>query len=359
MKFTITADALADAASFASKAISPRPPVPVLSGLLIEAQEGGLRISGFDYEKSARTQVAAEVTTPGTVLLQGRMFTDIIRKFGKKNVTVTVDDKKATLMAGSAVFTMHAMPVSEFPPMPDLPTIAGTVDGNLFAAAVGQVIGAAATDDTLPILTAVQLVTEGDTLTMRTTDRYRLAEVTIPWKTSGADLSALVPAKWLNDAVKTLAGEATILADGNLVGIRTGNRATTTTLIDGDYPKIKALFPEKHHTEITVDRAEFADVLGRVALVAERQTPVKLTAADGVMTVDAGTGEDAQGRETLPCTIDGNNVTVAINPAYLAWSLNTTPSTEIVLGFQENLGKPVHVTGHDGLGQLLMPVRMP
>jgi DNA polymerase-3 subunit beta len=88
MKFTITADALADAAGFAAKAISARPPVPVLSGLLIEAQQGGLRISGFDYERSARTQVAADVTDPGTVLLQGKMFTDIIRKFGKKLVTV-------------------------------------------------------------------------------------------------------------------------------------------------------------------------------------------------------------------------------------------------------------------------------
>src|SRR6478735_8974740 len=102
MKFTLTADALADAAAYASKGISPRPPVPVLSGLLIEAQQGGLRISGFDYEKSARTQVAADVTEPGTVLLQGRMFTDIIRKFGRKTVTVSVDERRATLTSGSA-----------------------------------------------------------------------------------------------------------------------------------------------------------------------------------------------------------------------------------------------------------------
>lgn len=358
MKFTLTADALADAAAFASKGISPRPPVPVLSGLLIEAQEGGLRISGFDYEKSARTQVAAEVTTPGTVLLQGKMFTDIIRKFGKKAVTVTVDGNKATLTAGSAVFTMNAMPVSEFPPMPPLPAAVGTVDGDVFAAAVGQVIGATSTDDTIKVLTGVHIVSDGDELTFRTTDRYRLAEAVIPWRPTGDDIDVLVPGKWLGDLVKTLAGEASILSDGNLIGIRTGNRATTSIKLDGDFPKIKALFPDKSHTDITVDRAQFADVLARVSLVAERNTPVRLTACDGELIVEAGTGEDAQGRETLPCEIDGTDVVVAVNPLYLAWSLAVSPAAKTTLEFQENLGKPVLLSGHDGLRHLIMPVKL-
>ena len=358
MKFTLTADALADAAGFASKGISARPAVPVLSGLLIEAQQGGLRLSGFDYERSARTQVAAEVIEPGTALLPGRMFTDIIRKFGKKTVTVEVDERRAILKAGSAVFNMAAMPVSEFPAMPDLPPVIGKIDGDVLAAAVGQVIGAASTDDTLPILTAVQIVSEGDSLTMRTTDRYRLAEVVIPWSPAADDISILVRGSWLADVVKTLAGESSILADGNLIGVRTGNRATTSLMIDGDYPKIKSLFPDSSATEITVDRGELADVLSRVSLVAERNTPVRITTKDGSMVIDAGTGEDAQGEETIPCEVSGTDVVVAFNPAYLAWSLSVTPAEEITLGFQENTAKPALVTGHDGLRHLLMPVRV-
>ncbi|UUG70033.1 DNA polymerase III sliding clamp beta [Arthrobacter phage Zucker] len=356
MKFTITADALADAAGFAAKGISARPANPILSGLLIEAVPTGLRISGFDYEKSARTQVAAEVAEPGTVLLQGKMFTDIIRKFGKKAVTVAVDGNKAKLTSGSAVFTMHAMPVPEFPPMPDLPAIAGTVDGDAFAAAVSQIIGAAATDDSVAILMNVQLVTEGDLLTMRTTDRYRLAEVEIPWKSASADLQLILPAPWLQATVKTLAGEASILASESIVGIRSGNRATTTTVVDGDYPKIKTLFPDTTQTTITVDRAELADVIGRVALVAERNTPVRISTSKGTMTVEAGTGEDAQGQESITCEVDGEDVTVALNPGYLAWSLSVTPAAEIKLGVQGV--KPMLITGHEGLRQLLMPVRL-
>ena len=356
MKFTITADALADAAGFAAKAISNRPPVPVLSGLLIEAQQGGLRISGFDYEKSARTQVAAEVETPGNVLLQGKMFADIIRKFGKKPVTIEVNGSKATLKSGSALFTMQTMPVAEFPPMPDLPPVAGTVDGDAFAAAVGQIIGAASTDDSVAILMNVQLITEGDTLTLRATDRYRLADVEIPWKSAGADLELILPAPWLQAAVKTMAGDASILASESIVGIRTGNRATTSNVVDGDFPKIKTLFPASTPSTVTVNRQALADVLGRVSLVAERNTPVRIETKDGTMTVEAGTGEDAQGQESLPCAVDGDDVVSAFNPGYLAWSLAATPSEEVDLGFQGP--KPMLITGHEGLRHLLMPVRL-
>ena len=358
MKFTLTADALADAAAYASKGLSPRPPVPVLSGLLIEAVPTGLRISGFDYEKSARTQVAAEVTEPGAALLQGKMFTDIIRKFGKKTVTIEVDERQAILRAGTAEFNMRPMPVKEFPPMPDLPAAVGKVDGDVFAAAVGQIIGAASTDDSFPMLKGVQVVSEGSDLVLRSTDRYRLAEVVIPWEPAGDDIDLLVRASWLADVVKTLAGEATILAADNIVGIRTGNRATTSLVMDGDFPKIKALFPSATETEVTVDRGQLADVLARVSLVAERNTPVRLTVEDGEMTMDAGTGEDAQGRETLPCAVNGSDVQVAVNPGYLAWSLSVSPATEAILGFQENRGKPMLLSGHDGLRHLIMPVKL-
>jgi len=358
MKFSLTADALADAAQFASKGINPRPPVPILSGLLIEAQTGGLRISGFDYEKSARTQVATDVSEPGTVLLTARLFTDIIRKFGKKVVTVTVDERIATLTAGSAVFTMAAMPVTEFPPMPDLPASAGTVDGDILAAAVAQVIGAASTDDTLPVLTGVKIVSTGPELTLLTTDRYRLATATIPWSPAGDDISVLVRGSWLADAAKSIAGETQILTDENIIGVRSGNRATTATILDLEYPRIQSLFPASNETEIVVDRAELAAVVGRVGLVAEKNAPLRIAACAGEMIIDAGSGDTATGRETIPCEIDGTDVTVAVNPAYLAWSLSVTPAERVTLGFQENRGKPVMITGHDGLAHLVMPVKL-
>ncbi len=358
MKFSIPANALADAAGYAAKGINPRPPMPILSGLLIEAVAGTLRISGFDYDKSARTSVAADIHADGNVLLPGKMFTDIIRKFGKKTVTVEVDGSTATLTAGSAVFRIGTMPVADFPPMPGLPSAAGTVDGDLLAAAVSQVIGAAATDNTLPVLTGVKIISDGPELSFLTTDRYRLAQATIPWTPAGDDISVLVRGSWLADAAKNLAGEAQILAGENIFGVRTGNRASTATILDLEYPKIQTLFPETTETTITVDRAELADVLGRVSLVAEQNTPVRITASGSEMKIEAGTGDGATGTETIPCDVYGTDVEVAFNPGYFAWSLAVTPAEEVTLGFQKSRAKPTLIGGHDGLKHLIMPVKL-
>jgi len=359
MKFTIPANALADAAGFALKAVNPRPATPVLSGLLIEAVSGSLRLSGFDYEKSSRTQVAADVETDGHALISAKIFTDIIRKFGKKTVTVEVDGNLATLTAGSAKFAMGTMPVSEFPALPGLPEAAGTVDGSAFAAAVAQIIGAAATDETLAVLTGVKIISDGESLTLLATDRYRLAEVTIPWQPAGPPIEVLVRSKWLNDAVKDLAGETKILAADSIFGLRSGNRATTAVTMDQDFPRIQSLFPDSTDTDVIVDRAELADVLSRVSLVAERNTPVRFNASGSQLTVDAGTGDGATGEESIPCEVIGTDVVTAFNPGYLAWSLSATPSEQVTFGFQANRGKPALVTGRDGLSHLLMPVRLP
>lgn len=269
MKFTIPAPALADAASFAAKGISPRPSTPILSGLLIEAAAGMLRLSGFDYEKSARTQVAADVETDGNVLLPGKMFVDIIRKFGKKNVTIEVDGPVAAVTAGSAEFKVATMPVADFPTMPELPKSSGSVDGDALAAAIGQIIAAASTDTSVAALTGVKILSDGSDLILLATDKYRLAEAVVPWSPSGGNIEALVRGSWLSDAGKSLAGETQILSNGTVFGLRTGNRATTTLEMADDYPKIRALFPASTLNDITVNRAELSDVISRVSLVAE------------------------------------------------------------------------------------------
>jgi DNA polymerase-3 subunit beta len=253
---------------------------------------------------------------------------------------------------------MTTMPADDYPAMPALPAAAGTIDGATLAEAVSYVTGAASTDDTLPILGGIETHAENGTLHLRATDRYRLAEASLPWP--GDDFKTTIKAKWLTDAVKTIAGETQLLISDEAVGIRSGNRATTTLIIGGDYPKIRALFPDHTPTTVTVNRAELLDVVGRVALVAERNTPVRLDIRDGEITVDAGTGEDAQGRETLPCQLDGDPITAAYNPAYLTWSLNTIPGDTARLGYT-TAPKPTLITPGDSEScrHLIMPVRLP
>ncbi|MCW2132926.1 DNA polymerase III subunit beta [Arthrobacter sp. VKM Ac-2550] len=362
-KIRIDSTTFAEAAVFAAKAISPRPATPVLSGLLIEAAEGTIRLSGFDYEVSNRITAPAEVLDAGHVLVPGRMLTDILSKLPKNRpVEVTVDGTRVSITSGKAKYTLSTMPAAEFPAMPELPAKAGTVDGHAFAAAVAQVAGTAANDDTLPILAAVHVVAEGKELRLSATDRYRLAERTIPWEPVDPETSFawLIKSKTLVDVSKLAAGELQVLSADDKVGFRNGNRATTSLTVDGDYPKISALFPDNTPINVTVNRAMLADVVSRVSTVAERNTPLRLQVRDGEIELDAGTGEDAQGREFMDCELDGDPITAAFNPAYLEHALKTMPTETVIIGFTAS-PKPAVITPTDDtdLRHLLMPVRLP
>ena len=181
MKFQVERDVLAEAVGWASRALPSRPVIPVLSGLLLEAAADGLTLSCFDYEVSARVEVAAEVAEPGTVLVPGRLLAEITRSLPSLPVEFADDPEGVGLTCGSASFTLVTLPLEEYPDLPELPQVAGTVDGGMLAAAIGQVAPAASRDDTLPMLTGVNIEVEGETMTLVATDRYRLAVRDLPW----------------------------------------------------------------------------------------------------------------------------------------------------------------------------------
>ena len=372
MKFRVERDVLAEAVTWTARSLSPRPPVPVLSGLLIKAENGSLSIASFDYEISARLHIAADIAEEGTILVSGRLLAEICRSLPSAPVEVETDGSKITLTCRNSRFNLATMPVAEYPELPALPEISGTVDGDAFAQAVSQVIIAASRDDTLPILTGVRMEIEDDLITFLATDRYRLALRELSWKpsTPGISTSALVKAKTLNEVAKTLGGAGDLNIafsdDSELIGFQSGGRRTTSLLVDGDYPKIRSLFPDNTPIHATVETSALAEAVRRVSLVAERNTPVRLAFTDGQLTLDAGTGEDAQASEALEAALVGDDITVAFNPHYLSEGLGafpskyvrfsfTTPPKPAVISAQEEL------TGEDSedYRYLLMPVRLP
>lgn len=358
MRITIDPASFAEAAVFAAKAISPRPPSPVMSGLLIEAVDSVLRLSGFDYETSNRVTVPADVEEPGHVLVPGRMLTDILTKLPKnKPVVLAVEGSRVTVTAGKSTYTLATMDANEFPTMPELPEVAGTVDGVWFAEAVAQVAGFASTEETLPIITGVRIEATGAQLRFLATDRYRLAEQVIDWVPNGGDRAWLVKARTLADVTKLVAGDLSILADGQTIGFRTGNRATTSLLIDGDYPRVGGLFPDTTAISVGVDRVRLADAVNRIATVTERDTAVRLQITDGEIELDAGNGDDATGREFVDCTLDGDPITVAYNPAFLESALKTFSAETVTISFTQP-SKPSVITDGTDHRALLMPVRL-
>ncbi|WP_370250228.1 DNA polymerase III subunit beta [Nocardioides sp.] len=377
MKFRVDRDLFADAVAWAARSLPVRPSAPVLAGLLIEAGDAGLVLSTFDYETSARATLTADVSDEGTVLVSGRLLADICRALPAKPVDVVLDGARISLTCGSARFSLQTMPVHDYPSIPDLPPSSGTVPSDLFAHAVAQAVTAAGRDDMLPVLTGVRIEIEGDTIALLATDRFRLSHREITWSPAQPDasLAALVPAKVLSDTAKSLtvgpevtialaatgSGEGIIGFEGTGPG---GIRRTTTRLLDGEFPKVRSLFPNEKLTTARVEKASLIESVKRVSLVAERNTAVQLAFADGVLTLDAGSGEEAQASESIAADIEGEDLTTGFNPQFLLDGLTALDQDTIELAFTQ-ASKPVVISGlgddgaiDTGFRYLLMPRRL-
>lgn len=375
MKFRVERDVFADAVAWAARSLPVRPSSPVLAGLLIEASDSGLVLSTFDYETSARADLLAEVSDEGAALVSGRLLADICRSLPAKPIEIQLDGPRVSLTCGSARFSLQTMPVEDYPKLPQMPAATGTVSSNDFAHAVAQAVTAAGRDDMLPVLTGVRIEIDGSTMSLLATDRFRLSHRELTWnpQTPDASVAALVPAKVLGDTAKSLTsgaevtialsagdgGEGLIGFEGSAVG---GVRRTTTRLLDGEFPKVRSLFPSEHLTIAKVRKDELIETVKRVALVAERNTAVQLKFADNQLVLDAGTGDEAQATEVIEAEITGDDLTTGFNPQFLLDGLTALDGEYIDLAFTQ-ASKPVVISSTDAgeadsFRYLLMPRRL-
>ena len=331
MKFSVERDALGEAVSFVARALPTRPVVPVLSGLLVAADGEQLTLSCFDYEVSARVTIAAEVGEPGTVLVPGRLLAEISKSLPDADVEVATTAGLAMLTCGNAEFALVALPLEDYPRLPEQPAAAGTVDGSVLATAAAQVGPSASRDDTLPMLTGVCLDFDGRALTLAATDRYRLAVRTVAWAPSdpGLRASALVPARTLAEVARTMgsAGPVTIAfgqpdpdntrpADG-MISFEGGGRRLTARLIGAEFIRYQSRFPSSFEAAAELAPGPFIEAVRRVSLVADRATPVQLAFRRDVVVIEARSDGRARAVESVPVTFQGMDQMISFSPHYL------------------------------------------
>jgi DNA polymerase-3 subunit beta len=343
-------------------------------------------ISGFDYEVSAEVRVAAEIASPGSVLVSGRLLSDITRALPAKPVDVSVEGTRVSLTCGSARFSLPTMAVEDYPALPELPEETGVISADLFAEAIGQVAVAAGRDDTLPMLTGIRVEISGETVVLAATDRFRLAVRELTWATSSPSLEAavLVPAKTLAEAAKTGSdgsdvrlslGAGTGVGKDGLLGISGNGKRSTTRLLDAEFPKFRQLLPAEHTAVATINVAELSEAIKLVALVADRGAQVRMEFSEGTLRLSAGADDVGRAEEELAVDFSGEPLTIAFNPTYLTDGLSSVHADRVSFGFTTP-GKPAllrpafdddsHPTGNGPFSALptdyvylLMPVRLP
>jgi DNA polymerase III subunit beta len=363
VKIRLERDVLAEAVQWAARSLPLRPSVPILAGLLVQADADGVTFSSFDYETSAQIHVTAAVADEGQVLVSGRLLADISRSLPPKPVDITSDDTKMELICGSARFTLQTLPVADYPSLPGMPEATGTVPSAAFAQAVAQVVVAAGRDELLPVFTGVRVEIDDDTISLLATDRYRMALKELTWNPSRPQSSAtaLVPARVLSETSRSMtAGEEIMLslADGGagdgIIGFDgrgpAGQRQTTTRLLDGEFPKVRHIMDTAALMNVRVGTAEVIAAAKRVALVAERNTSLRMLMGDGFVTLEAATGDQAQASESIEAIIDqpggGDQVVTAagFNPSYLLDGLGAFDTPYVNFAFTAP-SKPCQLTG--------------
>ncbi len=374
MKLRVERDVLAESVAWAARTLPSRPSLPVLAGLVLTASDAGLTLSSFDYEVSGRVDIAADVSQEGTTLVSGRLLADIARSLPPQPVQIESEGTRLSIVCGRSSFTLPTLPVEDYPQLPAMPTSSGTIAGQLFASAVAQVAIAAGRDDTLPTLTGIRMEIEGAGIVLAATDRYRLAVREFAWDPESPSLSthALVPARTLADTAKSLADVEQVviaLSSGGsgegLIGFEGHGRRTTTRLLDGEFPKYRSLLPSESAAVAAVETAMLMEAVKRVALVAERNTPVRLAFEGSELTLRAGAGDDAQAVEVLESSLTGDDIDIAFNPAYLLDGLAAIGSAVTRFSFTQPT-RPAVLTALDQETQqsiddykyLLMPVRL-
>ncbi|HJB62091.1 MAG TPA: DNA polymerase III subunit beta [Candidatus Microbacterium pullistercoris] len=357
MKFHVNRDVFSEAVSFVVKLLPQRNPQPILAGVLIEATEdGSLSLSAFDYEASARTTIEATIDEPGTILVHGRLLSDIASRLPNAPIEIsTEEDGNIAVVCGPARFALASMPVEEYPAIPEVTGESGLVPGEDFATAISQVAFAASRDDVTPVLTGVQLAVSENTLTLVATDRYRVALRAIDWDGSQHEAQALVPARTLIEVGKTFShgGNISIAFSGSgdreIISFTAGNKTVTSLLIKGNFPPVQRLFPDQTGHYSVVSTSDLNEAVRRVALVLDRSAPLRFTFGPTDVTMDAAGGDQARASESVDATLTGGDeTTLGLNPQYLLEALGAVKSefARITFTSSDNANKlsPILVT---------------
>lgn len=364
MRFTVARSELLDSLSAASRGLSSRSTLPILSGILFSAKDGEITLQATDLEISVRRSVGANVEKEGQGVLPGKLVSDIVRSLPEAAVTVSLEGDIASIACEQSSFTVKTLPADDFPKFPEIsPDTQIDVSSKVLSAVATHVSRAVSRDETRPVLTGVLVVVDGPSLRMVATDSYRLAVKETILEKSGAALEVVVPGKALDEVVRLSSGSADVHigVSENQVSFSFGKTSFVTRRIEGTFPNYRQLIPKETETTVVVPREDMLAAVKRVSLMAQQNTPLRVSVSveDQTMSLSATTQDIGDASEDLMVAASGTDVEIAFNHAFLADGLNSTDSENISVEIVSPL-KPgvLRAKEDEGFLYLLMPVRL-
>jgi len=363
VKFRCDRDALSEALQTVQRGVSTRPGIPALTGVLIEATtEGRLELTTTDLEVSARLAIDVQVQEAGIALVPARLLSDTVKSLSDAPVDVETDASSARIRCAAYEGSLRLLPAEDFPGLQEPSGIRVGVEAGRFAEAVSQVARAASRDEARPVLTGVLLEISREGVVLAATDSYRLAIRDLV-ATAEREAKAIVPERALSEAGRAAAadekGSVDVFVDESQVSFQTGGLTLTSRLIEGEFPNYRQLLPEGHESRLSISRQQLLDAVRRVGLLARDTTPVRLEFNALGVKLSSSSPDVGQAVETVEARYEGEDLTVAFNPQYLADGLTAATGELVRLDVRDGL-KPGVVRGDgDEFTYLVMPVRLP
>ncbi|HEY7667461.1 MAG TPA: DNA polymerase III subunit beta [Actinomycetota bacterium] len=363
VKFRCDRDALSEALQTVQRGVSSRPGIPALTGVLIEASdEGRLILATTDLEVSARLSIDVQVSQAGIALVPARLLGDTVKSLSDAPVEFETDQSQAHLRCAAYEGTLRLLPAEDFPGLQEPAGTRITAEAGAFAEAVSQVGRGASRDEARPVLTGVLLEISREGVVLVATDSYRLAVRDLV-ATADGEARAIVPERAMSEAGRAAAtdekGTVEIWVDEGQVAFRIGTLTLTSRLIEGEFPNYRQLLPEASDNRLTISRQQLLDAVRRVGLLARDTTPVRMEFNALGVKLSSSSPDLGQAVETVEARYEGEDLTVAFNPQYLADGLTAANGESIRLDVRDGL-KPGVVRGEgDEFTYLVMPVRLP
>jgi DNA polymerase-3 subunit beta len=342
MKFSCNTKDIAAAVGAASKVVNQHTTVPILSNVLLQADDGKIAVRATDLELTLEHAFPAEIGESGSVTVPAKLFSSYLGNLPSGMLELTGTPTRASVKCERSNYDFHALPAEEYPPLPAATrgshfTIGGKrfregIEGAIFAASSEEARGA--------VLMGTLLEIEGDALTMVATDGYRLAKftTTLDEGITGTE-KYIVPSRALAEVARNLGSGETIAvnalgAQSNQLQMTSGDVSITVRLVDGQYPNYQQVIPAKFDRSVTVSTAALIGSLRRAELVAgDRASMVKLAIANQTLIVTASSDISGNAYEELEVEQTGEDLTIAFNARYLVEILNHVKSDKTVIEF--------------------------
>jgi DNA polymerase III subunit beta len=363
LKAVCSRDELTRALGIVSRGVSTRTTVQILAGILLRASAGRLDLAATDMELSLRTSLDANVETDGSVVVPGRLLLELARLLPDADVSLEhrLEEGVVEVRCGSASYRLHTYNAEDFPRLPETEGVERhEVDRGTLLETVARVGRSASRDESRPVLTGVLMRFEPRRLVMAATDSYRLSVKETPLEGTAPELEAIVPARALAELARIAqAGDSIELGVyENQVVFGTGDAWLTTRRIDGQFPNYKQLVPEAFEHEVSLPRDELLDVVRRVAVMAQRNSPLRLRFAEGELTVSAQTQDIGEARESLPVEFGAETLEIGFNAEFLRDGIESIVGEHVRLKLISPL-RPGLIQGEsDDFQYLIMPIRL-